>query len=296
MFCQLFLEFLCENGLLTKEQVQDVSERRKTAKAHIGTLALSSKLMTAKQVDDVVKLQSTMDKRFGEIAIMKGYITPEELSSILNIQPKEHIFLSQVLTGWGILDFDTIIEQTLRLQAAYGLDDAQMEKLIDGDVTTYVDLIARVEAPGGLFREFAILFLKMIIRLVERDLLVRTAFETKRLEYGCMAYQPIIGEQAFCACFIPDEKALVAFAERYTHEKIESVNDLARDAIKEFLNCVNGLFVSEMSNRNIAELDIDVPIFKENGAIESETPFYALPFRLPLGEFTILAADASALL
>ena len=75
--------------------------------------------------------------------------------------------------------------------------------------------------------------------------------------------QAITGIPSAYSCVDGKEDALVAFAEHYSHLGIKSFDVLAREAILDFLNLHNGLFVVMLSKNNICELSLDAP--KQNG-------------------------------
>lgn len=79
----------------------------------------------------------------------------------------------------------------------------------------------------------------------------------------CELSQSITGVPSAYSCVDGREDALASFAEKYSHLGIESFDLLAREAILDFLNLHNGLFVVLLSRNNICELSLDAP--KQNG-------------------------------
>lgn len=79
----------------------------------------------------------------------------------------------------------------------------------------------------------------------------------------CELSQAITGVPSAYSCVDGNEDALVTFAENYSHLGIRSFDVLAREAILDFLNLHNGLFVVLLSRNNICELSLDAP--KQNG-------------------------------
>ncbi len=295
MFSQLFLDFLYVQGFLTKQQVRDVTERKKAVKVPIGVLIVDAGFMTLKQVETVLRIQATHDLRFGEIAIKNGFITAEQFAEVLKTQPKEHVYLSQVLTEWGIMDFDAVLEQIVAFQTAYALDNDQMARLIDNDVEEFVVSIARVGEENALFKEFAVQFLKVVTRFVDRNVLVRPAYQTREIEYKYLAHQACAGSNALYCCFAPDPGGMLTFARLYSKQPVMDIDELAKDSICEFLNCVDGLFVTHLSDEGITEYDIEPPVFQEDGVVSAEEPFCILPFTLSCGEFAIFAPAQDAI-
>ena len=79
----------------------------------------------------------------------------------------------------------------------------------------------------------------------------------------CELSQAITGVPSAYSCVDGKEDAMAAFAENYSHLGIKSFDVLAREAILDFLNLHNGLFVVLLSKNNICELSLDAP--KQNG-------------------------------
>ena len=79
----------------------------------------------------------------------------------------------------------------------------------------------------------------------------------------CELSQAITGVPSAYSCIEGKDETLVAFAERYSHLGIKSFDVLAREAILDFLNLHNGLFVVMLSKNNICELSLDAP--RQNG-------------------------------
>lgn len=65
---------------------------------------------------------------------------------------------------------------------------------------------------------------------------------------------------------------LAQFAEQYSHLGIKEFDLLAKEAIIDFLNLHNGLFVVQLSSDNICELSLDVP--KQNGNYNLDSAIY----------------------
>ena len=79
----------------------------------------------------------------------------------------------------------------------------------------------------------------------------------------CELSQEILGVPSATSGIDGREETLAAFAENYSHLGIKEFDMLAREAILDFLNLNNGLFVVLLSKNNICELTLKVP--KQNG-------------------------------
>ena len=79
----------------------------------------------------------------------------------------------------------------------------------------------------------------------------------------CELSQAITGVPSAYSCVEGREDTLAQFARHYSHLDIDSFDVLAREALLDFLNLHNGLFVVMLSKNNICELSLDAP--KQNG-------------------------------
>lgn len=75
--------------------------------------------------------------------------------------------------------------------------------------------------------------------------------------------QEITGVPSAYSALDGDVRALTAFAESYSHLGIADYDSLCKEALLDFLNLHNGLFVVYLSENKIYELSLSVP--KQNG-------------------------------
>lgn len=71
--------------------------------------------------------------------------------------------------------------------------------------------------------------------------------------------QEITGFPSAYSAVDGDEQMLVAFAEAYSKLGIQEYDVLCKEVILDFLNVHNGLFIVDLSNQNICELNLNVP-------------------------------------
>jgi two-component system chemotaxis response regulator CheY len=62
-----------------------------------------------------------------------------------------------------------------------------------------------------------------------------------------------------------------------------------QDSFKEFLNCVGGLLVADLSNKDIKELEIEPPEYAADFALGQEVVVF--PFSLPMGDFFLTVLE-----
>ncbi len=111
----------------------------------------------------------------------------------------------------------------------------------------------------------------------------------------CELSQAITGVPSAYSCVEGREEALGGFAEHYSHLGIKSFDVLAREAILDFLNLHNGLFVVMLSKNNICELSLDAP--KQNGNFSLDLALYksitVIPVMFSYGTVKFFLCEAS---
>jgi hypothetical protein len=83
---------------------------------------------------------------------------------------------------------------------------------------------------------------------------------------------------------------MARFASIYAQEELSEMNGFAKDALSEFLNCHNGLFLSHLSAQGI-ESDLFLAEVKTNGRLEPVEKLYVIPCHLSFGRIYFLFAS-----
>jgi hypothetical protein len=288
MFNQLFVSDLSERNILTPEQTADVLETQKNTRIRIGTLAEEENLMTAQQVESVNRLQSFLNARFGDIAVKKGFLTEEQVENLLKKQPREHIILKQIICDKKIMNAEQFDSAVNDFKLSLGMSDDVFNLLLDNDVATYISHIAGVDKSDLLLSEYTILFVTLVNRLIDRSTLVKKTYTSNPDSLKLIAAQKATGDAAVTFAFASaDDVSAKCFAESFAQCSFDSFDEDAEDSLMEFLNCVTGMLVSELSNSDTMELDIEPPEFyKESPPFKTDS--IVLPISLSFGEFFLL--------
>jgi len=287
MFNQIFVSYLIEKSVLTFDESEEVLEEVRDTRVRIGVLAVEADLMSQADVEYVNRLQSAKNARFGDIAIEEGYLTKEQFDGLLNNQPKSHVVLKQVLVDREYMASDEFEDALCDFQKSLRVSSEVYELLQDNNVEAFITHIAGIDKRKNIaFHKFAEIFITMVIRLVERDVFLHGVHEGHTSNLGHFISQKGHGDGEFKFAFgTNDTCAATEFAEAYCKFPINSMDEDAVDSLKEFLNCVCGVLIAELSNSKTMELDIDVPeYFKDKSLCEDAL---VLPFSLPKGEFCL---------
>lgn len=292
MFIQYYGNYLLKRKLLTTDQLKEILDLEDSAHVKLGILAIDAGYMKAEDVKKVNAMQMKVDKRFGELAVQEGYFTSQQLDELLARQNKSHLSISQVLVDKGyfsIEQIETIFEEFKRDS---GLSAIEMEALINNDVDNLVSAFFNTDEKetGETYKKYASLFVKGIIRFINSNIKLEKAEQVNRYDYNCVTYQMISGKYNILAGFSSEKCNMLKFANKFGDVAQTELDDIAIDSLKEFINCQNGLFISEMSENNI-ELNLSTPDFKEGGAITTDKYLIRIPFTLAYGNFDLLIAE-----
>ncbi|MCL2187353.1 MAG: response regulator [Defluviitaleaceae bacterium] len=287
MFNQIFVPFLVEENLLTADQAKEVLEQQKHARIRMGVLAVEEKMMKQDDVDYVNRLQASQNARFGDIAIDRGFLTKEQVEELLNKQPREHLVLKQIITDKGYLAGDKydLALGTFKTSLAISYDD--FELLQDKDIEAFMHIIGNIDNNDTILWEYVKMFINTTIRFIDREVRLGKAYSTKNAGFKHVVWQKSAGggEEYTYVLATDDTRAACAFSAAYAKFPIDDMNEDGQDSFKEFLNCVGGLLTSDLENRGVKALTIDVPDYAGDHALAQ--PVTVVPITLPMGEFYI---------
>lgn len=111
-----------------------------------------------------------------------------------------------------------------------------------------------------------------IMMYVDNDITVGSIEIADKFSGKCELSQEILGVPSAMTGIDGRADTLAAFAEKYSHLGIKEFDMLAKEAILDFLNLNNGLFVVLLSKNDICELTLNVP--KQNGNYALDLALY----------------------
>lgn len=249
MFNQIFGKYLIDSGRLTEKQVKEVIEAEASVRVKLGLIAVAEKLLTKEQADEINQLQAIMDKRFGDIAVMKGYLNEETVASLLKKQANVYMLFCQTLIDKGFMTLDEVDEALADYQSLEGFTHSDMDDLVSGDV----DRTVRIFLPQDsvLDAQLCGIMIRTVLRVINENAYVTKAFMVNEITVDNFAMQKLEGDHNIYAGFAGACDSLLNVAEPFAQEEFDTVDLDALDAVGEFINCVNGLFASDLSLSNI---------------------------------------------
>lgn len=250
--------YLVETGKLTEEQLQEVVGQLDKIRVKLGLIAVAEGMMTIEQADEVNRLQAVMDKRFGDIAVEKGYLTDEQIGNLLKAQGNTYMSFVQALVNEGIVQMEDIDNIFDGYREKNSFSKTDMEVLKSDDPEMIIPLFLTPETLK--YHDVIGVAVRTLIRCVDRHVYVGKASYSEKYTLSKAAVQEVQGDQGFTTAFEEKEGGLLKIASVFGQEEFEAVDEDALDAVGEFLNCVNGLHASALSQKG-ATLELMPPEF-----------------------------------
>ena len=289
MFTQFFGIYLLNEKLVTPEQLVDALQDKKNTRMKLGVLAINAGYMTASQVERVHEMQKKMDKRFGDTAVELGYVTDEQVGELLHAQPVGYLLLGQALVDKGYMDNAAFESAINAYKEKYSLSDEDIASNEQGKTETLVTSLcdfSKTKNPE-LYEEFVSLLINNLIRFVGDD------FTPLNPEYSINSTsfkstsQEVNGEFSTVTRIFADETTLIEFAERYSGEEINELNEYVEASGQDFINLHNGLFTVNVSNNQQIELTLTPPTPLAGLNPMDVDNCLVLPFQYPFGTIRV---------
>lgn len=244
MSSRFFGQYLLEKGRITSQQLLDALECQKNIAAPIGTMALEKGLLTAEQVKQVLQHQRQTNQRFGEIAVGLGYLTKSQLDELLEDQESNHrLRLGEALVSKGYITLENL-EKELK---EYNKESEHFA----AEVSAAFSNVAHKQ----IVKTFTDLMLMMFTRFGKQDIIIEgceSGKEKVRL-FRWVISQKIAGEDGEFNCLLSvPPKLLLQMASTMLDESVNSADELALDASKEFVNIANGNACAKLSEHGIS--------------------------------------------
>jgi CheY-specific phosphatase CheX len=239
MNSRFFGQYLLEKGRITSEQLVTALEQQKTIRAAIGTLALERGLLTAEQIKQILNQQRKTGIRFGEQAVAMGSLTQTQVDELLQEQQASHrVLLGEVLVMKGYLTLEMLEKEfkdykIAEEKVASEVSDAFGKLLHKNLVKTFTDLMIL------MFTQFA----KQNIKIERCEM----GKDKVRL-FRWVISQKIAGSNVdFKYLLSVPAKLLLQMASTMLDDNINTADELALDATKEFVNIANGNACAKLS-------------------------------------------------
>lgn len=297
MFTQLFGNYLLNKKLVTPKELNEALDFQKTVHIKLGVMAVNSEFMSADDVNAVHEMQSKVDKKFGELAIEMGFLDAEKLEILLGTQKSGHLLLGQAMIDKNYMTLEQFEEALNEYKKEYRLTGEQYNLLQNGDAQEAIKAFYSFDnlIEGKLYKDYLSLLVRNIIRFIDNDFKLLDITSITSYKYEWMASQEIQGEVELFTCIEASEKAFIGFASKYGKEDYTENDEYTKSAVGEFLNLVNGLFLVNMSNKDI-ELDLTPQIVDSEKSFNLFSHALCITIEFSFGKINFIIAGSSPII
>lgn len=274
MFDRIFANYLVDKQKLGPECLTEIFKLQEQKRVRLGVIAISEKLMTEEQVEEVNKLQSITDKRFGDIAVDKGYLTDNQVTRLLALQGNSFLSFVQAAVDLKYLNMNEIVESLNDYQQDNSYTLTDMDNLKSCDIDRIIPIYV-YDLPGYA-KELIGVAARTIARLVDYHVYIDMPYTSDKLITENLCHQASEGDFSLLLTFSGEEGSMMQTAIGFAGEQyIEEAED-ALDSVSELINCINGIFATEVSRRGI-NIDMLAPSYKTGTGIINAEEIINLP-------------------
>ncbi len=248
--------YLVEKGLLTQEQLKDVMYEQKKTRAKLGLIAVARGMLTQQDADRINRAQAKCDKRFGDLALEMGLLDQAQVDELLSTQGNAYMSFAQTMEDMSLLNISQLEQCLLDLRDEMHLSDEDITALKSDEVEKILPLFM----PEGaeMYLGISGVLLRTIIRLVDKDAYPEKAAFVSRHPTDHAAVQFANGTDSLMVGLSGNDGSLLPLACIFGKDEFQMPDEDAMDAVAEFVNCVTGLYASEVSMNDV-ELELMPP-------------------------------------
>lgn len=239
--------YLVDTGKITADQLEETLDKQDSVRVKLGLIAVAEGMMTLEQTDEVNRLQAILDQRFGDIAVSKGYLSDEQVGLLLRKQGNAFLMFVQSLVDGCYITMEEVDGIVNEFKQVKGFTDAQMEDFKSDEVEKIVPLFLPEEAKA--YNDIICVALRTFVRLIDRHAYISEITMTDCLPATNQVNQELCGDNGIIDCFSEGCGALLKTATTFGQEEFAELDMDALDAAGEFLNCINGLYASALSEQ-----------------------------------------------
>lgn len=274
MFNRIIGEYLVKRNYLTKEQLDEIIHDQASSRVKLGLIAVSEKMLDLEQADKINMLQSVNDKRFGDIAVEHGYLTNEQVSELLRLQGSSYHRFIQTIVDKKYLKIDEVENIVNEYKTENNYSDEDIEALKSDDIDRITGVF--VHTGNELCDEYIGLMIRNINRFISTDICISSPYETSAYKADTLGVQNLTGDHNILIAIGANDSDILVVANRYAKEQFEGVGEDAYDSVCEFINCVNGLFASKLSTKDI-NIDMLPPLSYNRASVVAAESLYVEP-------------------
>lgn len=286
MLRQYFAQSLLNEGILSADQVRFLLESKDKHTAGFGVRALCSNMLTAEQIESLQAMEPAAE--LAATAVSAGYLTTLQRRSLEEMQTTTNLDFAQgMLDEAFVCDYKEleklvkVYQEKELITVGHALNQAAMKDLN----------FESLEEEYILYTEYTDMFLRAVSKFMHVDAFINLKPDPFSGEEGKITIsQRLNGDIDLITGIMAEESTILAMARKYSQEDIDEVDELAIDSVAEFLNVTNGLYIVNLSNRNL-NVDLE-PFHSAKNVLPAGNKQIVIRIDIEEGSFDlILAAD-----
>jgi CheY-specific phosphatase CheX len=263
-----------EKQKITQEQLDSLLPVDRDFKAEVETIVVILRIMTPTAVIELLDRIDTENERFGDKAVEEGCLTDDKLDTILTYQNNSFMKFAQLLINDGHTSLREINRLISDFQTEKGFGNAQLSSLIHDDLEQCVNIFVPLKSLA--LKTLVRTIVRTMKRMIDSDAYLDKAYVTKSIQLDKYASQMIIGDMRIKVYMTAPDNGLLGIANYFTGDTYEEVTDDALDNVSEFINCINGLYATDLSYEDVS-VDMNSPEYSLEGPLISNSKVYVIP-------------------
>lgn len=241
-----FSQYLLNAGVLDAGNISDVMPKSAHAVPQLHILAMQQHLLSESQVEEL----STADDVVKTLEEAK-MLSDAQIESLKNTVPGRDARVAQTLLDEHIADLKTI-ERCFR-----EYDNDELHPIKDA-VKKIVSKYEEMNPVADIYGEYTEMFVGALQRFMDTDAVVLT--EATDLDFAGtrIVSQSMGGQLSVAVAVLAKNQMFLEMARRYSGEDLTELDELAEDSLAEFINVLNGLYIVNLSGRDL-DMDLDMP-------------------------------------
>lgn len=230
MSSKFFGQFLLEKGIITRDVLLDAVEYQKSINLPLCALAVEKGYLTEEQLKALDAAETDADSTFVEVALANGMLNYAELGELSKAKSDRWVFFGEALVQRGhitLVELNRLFEEYRKEQRPAGI---ALENVLQGVPEEKV-ISSLVRATLDMFAQYT----RQIIQIAS----VKAGCEELQ-DFAYVFSQKVTGDKPFTYALVLPEELTLSIAGYILQEAVSKIDELALDAVSEFVNVVIG--------------------------------------------------------
>lgn len=273
MLNRLFGNYLVEKKCITQEQLEALLPVPQELTAKVEAIVLVRKILLPAQVQELLE-KTDKSKDFGVVALEEGLISDDRLDQLTSFQTNSFMKFMQLLVNEDYVRLEQLNQIISSFETEYEYTDAQMNSLMLDDLEEIIRIF--VPLKNHHLHELTVTLVQTLKRLIDKEVYLDKAYTSNAVQLDSYAGQAVNGDMNFKVYISGLGDNLLGIANFFTGDKYDKLNEDALDNVGEFINCVNGLFATNLSYGDVM-IDMSSPDYSMDGLYLTENPLFVIP-------------------